>query len=174
MAIEIISKPKTKKFTWAKILLTIDVVLILASGGIYLYLNISSKQTSKKINEERDEISLLVSSNKELEKKALFYEKKINDFSKLFSEHQETSKIFTFLEKKTHPNIRFSKFDFSADKLSVTVSGEAKSFIDVGQQLLILKEEKSLKNINLSGLSLGEKGGVLFSLQLTFDSQVFK
>jgi hypothetical protein len=174
MAIEIISKPKTKKFTWAKILLTVDIVLVLAFGGIYLYFNISSKQTSKKIGEAQDEIILLVSSNRDIEKKALFYEKKINDFSKLFSEHQETAKIFTFLEEKTHPNVWFSKFDFSADKLSVVVSGQAASFVDVGQQLLILKGEKSLKNINLSGLSLGEKKGVLFSLQLTFDPQVFK
>lgn len=174
MAIEIMQKPKTKLPTWVKILLGAAIGFVLIAAGMYFYLDYSSKKVTREINDTQAQITALVNANRETEKRVLTYEAKINDFSSLVSSHQKTVNVLTFLEQKTHPEVMFKKLNFDAAKTVLSVEGKAASFTALGQQMLILKEEKVLKNINLSGIALSPKEGITFSLQLTFDSQIIK
>jgi hypothetical protein len=172
MAIEIIPKPK-KRFSWATILFAICIVLLLGLAGTYYYFYQSSDKISQNIR-DRENALIKTSSEKALEKKIILYEAKINTFAKLLSAHKKPLNIFNFLEEVCHPDVWLSDFELSSTKGMVIVSGKAKSFIALGQQLLIFKEVEYLKNVNLSEISIGEEGGVDFTLQLTFEPQVFK
>ncbi len=173
MPIEIIPKPKVKKFSWAFVLLVIVIVLLLGLGGSYYYLHTTSNKISEDIEEKK--IALIETpEEKALEKELLSQKAKISAFSRLLSEHQKPLNIFSFLEEVSHPDVWFPEFNFTSKGGVVTVSGEAKSFIALGQQLLILKELEILKDVKLSEISLAEEGGVDFALQLTFDPQILK
>lgn len=174
MAIEIIQKSKTKIPLWGKIFFGVSLVLALAAAGAYFYMNYSSQKTLQQIAETQGKIKSLVDANRDMENRVLTYQKKINDFGILLSAHQDTLNVFSFLEEKTHPEIQLTGFDFDASKMSLALKGEAKSFVALGQQILILKGENILKNITLSEIKLGEGGKVSFSLQLVFDSQIVK
>jgi len=173
MAIEITPKREIKKFFWPIALLSFCIILLLAFGISYLYLDKSLKEFSQEIqNKEKD----LVKSPSErlLEDELLLYESKINTFKELFSKHKKPLNVFDFLEQVCHPGVWFSDFDFSSSSEKITVSGEAENFITLGQQLLILKQAQGLKKVNLSEISMGEEGKVTFAFQLTLDSQIFK
>ena len=173
MAIEIIPRPKIKKFSWPVILLTICLILLLGLAGTYYYLYDSSKKLSQEI-QEKEKALIETDSERTLKEELLSIEGKINTFSKLLSRHKKPLNIFNFIEETCHPDVWFSGFNFDSTKAIVIVSGQAKSFVVLGQQLIILKEVENLKDINLSGISIGEEGGVDFTLQLTFEPQILK
>ncbi len=173
MAIEIAKKSKLKGPLWLYILLIAGVVLVLGLGGSYLYFYL----TSKSINQEIDELSQQIKKTpeeKELEDNILAKEKKIEDFKKLLAQHKKVLSVFSFLQEKTHPEVWLSDFDFKPDEAIVSVSAKSENFESVGQQIMTLREEDILKKINLSDLSTSEKGGVVFSLKLEFDPQIFE
>lgn len=173
MAIEIVPKPKIEKATWANVLLAISIVLLLALAISYFYFYRSSGKLSQDI-QEKEKVLEKTPSEKVLEEKLLLTEEKINNFGQLLSSHQKPLNIFNFLEEACHPDVWFSNFNFDTMKREATISGQAGSFIALGQQLLILKELENLKDINLSKISLGEEGEVDFALQLIFESQILK
>jgi len=173
MAIEITPKTQIRKIIWPIIFLIICIVLLLILFISYFYFSESSKKIFQDI-QEKERALLKTPSERLLEKELLAYESKISTFGRLLSGHQETLNVFSFLEQVCHPKVWFNKFDFNSSSKTVDVSGEAENFIALGQQLLILKEAELLKKVNLSGISIGEEGGVDFSLQLTFESQIFK
>lgn len=173
MAIEIIPKPKVEKISWATILLGFCIVLLIFLCISYFYLDKSSKNLSQDI-EEKGRALTKTPSEEALEEELLLYEAKINSFAKLLSGHQKPLNIFNFLEQICHPNIWLSDFNLSSGPGIVTISGQAESFVALGQQLVILKEIEVLKNINLSEIAISEEGKIDFALQLTFKPQIFE
>lgn len=175
MAIVVTPKPKIKAPIWIIVLLAFAIVAILGFLVSYFYLDRSIKKISEKIEEKERALKEIPSEEqKAMEDELLLYEAKIDGFGELLSEHKKTLNIFNFLERVCHPKIWFSKFNFDSGKGVIDVSGEAEGFIAVEQQILILKREISfLENINLSEISMGEEGGVTFTLRLTLDPQIF-
>ncbi|MDD2732108.1 MAG: hypothetical protein PHI53_02845 [Candidatus Pacebacteria bacterium] len=173
MAVEIISKPKPKKSFLQNVSFGVSVVLVLILIGSYFFLYQISKTTSKELNDKKD---MLVKwpSEKTLEDALVGYETKINNFKNLLSSHQKPINIFVFFEDVCHPDVWFSDFNFNSSSKAVSVKGEAKSFIAVEQQILILKQMEFVKDLKLSGVSINKGGKVDFSLQLTFVPQLFE
>ncbi len=173
MAIEITPIKKLNIPAWTIIVLLFCLVIFLGLGGAYFYFYQSSKKISQEI---RNKEEALINSPAEvaLEEDVLSKEKKINNFSSLILSHRKSVNVFSFLEKVSHPQISFNDFSFTSQKDIVGVKGEAASFIALGQQILILEKEGILRKINLSEVSISQEGKIKFSLQLTFDPQVFK
>ncbi len=173
MAIEITPRPKIKASLWAIILWSFCLVLLIVFIASYVYFEKESEKMVEDLKITASEKALA----QEIEKKSqelLLYQKKINDFGTLVSEHRKTENIFEFLERTTLPNVWFSDFNFDSSKNTVELSGQAESFVALGQQLRVLKKEKFLKNINLSKVSIGKEGEIDFSLHLTFGNQLYK
>lgn len=173
MAIEITPKPKIKAPLWAINLLILCLILLAALLVSYIYFKKASEKLTEDLKVTTAE-NILAQEIKERSQELSLYQKKIDDFGILISEHKKTVNIFEFLERTTHPNVWFSDFGFDSPKNMVEVSGQAESFVVLGQQLLIFKKEEVIKAINLSDVSIGEEGGVNFSLSLTFNNQIFK
>ena len=175
MAIEITPKQKLRTPAWATAILVVVLVLIAGLVASYLYLEAVTRGLVKSIGETETALKEIpTEEQKALEDELLLYEAKITNFGRLLAQHKETVNIFDFLEEVTHPRVWFSEFNFDSERQLITLSGGAESFVAVEQQILMLKEEPSLKNIILSEISMGEEGGIAFSLVLTIDPQIFE
>ena len=175
MAIQVIPKPKSTKISWSTGLLVVCAILFVALAGSYVYLYLVTVSNEKSIVAKENDIRNLEKANRPLREELLAYERKINAFIDLLSKHKKTINIFSFLESKTHPDAWFTKFDLDTEKAELKVGGEALDFVTVGQQLMVFQGDQIIKNVTLSGLSLGEEGtGVVFDLLLAFDPQIFK
>lgn len=173
MAIEITPRVQIKELIFPIIFLSVVVVVLLGLFASYFYFTISSKNISETI--QKKEVDLVkTSSEKLLENEMLLQESRINTFKGLLTEHRRSLNIFNFMEDVTHPDVLFTQFDLDTVTGAVNVSGTAKSFISLEQQLIILKGQEALSKVNLSEISIGEEGGVSFALQLTFGFQIFK
>lgn len=173
MAIEITPKKKIKIPIWSTILFGIAGVLLIISIVSYFYFEKSSKEMTKALEKTPQEAFLEEEIEKK-EKELGLYREKINTFGILLSRHQNTKNIFDFLEKTCLPNVWFSESEFDYLEGVVIVSGHTDNFVTLGQQILILKAEPLLKNVDLSEIFLAEEGGVDFSLQLNFNPQIFE
>lgn len=173
--VEIIPKPSTKHPFWFNFLFYCSIAFVLLSGLAFLWLN-WSYQKAMQIKTELEQALLQERKGFEaLEKEVLTYERKLNDFSLLLSDHKKPLNFFPILEKLTHPEVQFSQLNLNLKDNKAALSGRAKSFVALDQQLFILKKAPGLKDVELSTLSLeGEGGGVSFSLMLSLDPAIFR
>jgi len=109
-----------------------------------------------------------------LKKKVLTYKQKIDDFSLLLNQHQKTSKFFPFFENIIHPQVWFSSFSLDVKNAQVTVSGTAKSFKVLGQQLLIFQGNSLIKETKLSRISMSREGEIHFTFNLSLNPIIFQ
>ncbi|KPJ73638.1 hypothetical protein AMJ48_00160 [Parcubacteria bacterium DG_74_1] len=156
MAVEIIPKPAEKTPFLANILLFVSIVLLLATVLSYFFLSTSVKETNQTIQRlKEDAVKEKTPQNLALIEEMLGQQKKIEDFSFLLDAHEAGSNIFDYLESISHPKVWFSGFSFSSNEKGATVviGGQTDSFKSLGQQLLIFKEEKLIRDVTLSGVS---------------------
>lgn len=173
MAIEITPQPKIKTPIWTIILLVVDFLFLAGLLTSYFYFDSSSKKITELLKKSPQEI-FLEEQLKEKETELSLDEARINAFGKLLTDHRNTVELFNLLEKVSLPNVWFSKFDFNYTQQTIGISGQTDNFVNLWQQIDILKKEPLFKNISLTGVGVGKKGGVDFSLSLQFDSQVFQ
>ena len=173
--VEIIPKPAAKIPLWLNILFYFSIILLIGLISSYFVFNHFIKKSETALQNLEESLAKEKTSETQLlEKEILSYQKKIEDVDKLLTEHKLTSKVFEFLEKISHPKIQFSKFDFNLTGSQARVSGVTENFQTLGQQLLLLKKESLIKEVNLSEISLGKGEEVSFSLLLLLDPQIFK
>lgn len=174
MVIQIIPKQEEKSSSLKNILFYFSLILLLAVAASYFVLNNSQKKAEKDIQLLDQELAAAAASPEAaLEKEVLDYQKKINDFSSLLALHQYSSQIFPFIESITHPKVAFSDFSLEINKGSITLSGITDSFLTLDQQLTILKNEKLVKEVNLSDIAFEKDGRISFNFGLILDSQIF-
>jgi len=175
MAIEIIPKPKAKIPSWLNFLFYFSIVLLIASPSAYFALDYFLKKTEANLQTLEETLAKEKTPQEiALENRVLGHQKKTRDFSWLINQHLYSSKFFAFFQKICHPKVWFSQIslDFKASQL--VVSGEAETFLVLGQQLQIFKQENLIKSVNLARISMGREGGVDFSFNLLLDPIIFK
>ncbi len=173
--VEIIPKPKEKKFSWQNIFFYLSLVLLLITVLTYFILNNSLKKAETNLKNLEETLAKGKTAEEiDLEKSVLVYQRKIEDFSRLINQHILSSKFFEFIEKNSHPQVWFSKLDLNPISGEVKISGKAESFAVLDQQLQIFSKNPSVKNLNLVNLGIGKEGGADFSLNLTLDPNLFK
>ena len=179
MAIEIVSKPKTKSPSWATAIFAFSILILIALAASYFYFDRSARELSGQI-QEKDSAIKETPEERGKREDATAKAAKINSFSQLLATHKKPENVIAFVQKITHPQVWFSNFSFSAKDLTVTMQGRSANFVTLGQQLLILEalqKTNVLKGVKLSGVSMSGQegaGAVGFSLQLTLDPQILK
>jgi hypothetical protein len=171
---EIIPKPKKREFPLEVIFLYLSIFIFVAT--VIFSFNLWSKERAKKreISQIEEKISSLKTPEvKKAEEEVLKYQEKILDFSKIIEDHLLLSKIFPYLEQKTHKKIYFSKMDLDSEKSTIFLSGQSPDFYVLAQQLEILKSDPSLK-VQLKEANLGKEGKVDFKIEITFDKSILK
>jgi len=170
---EIIPKETPKIPPW------LDVLFYL-SAGLLIFVFISfflisqSIKSSEKLSASLDEqINDENSKSAELKNEILVYQKKIQDFSSVINGHVDNLNLFSFIQKQCHPRVWFRNFSLDARGASVRVSGEAEGFQELGQQIIIFRDEPMIKSVNLGSVSMEKGGKVSFDLSLSFDPSIF-
>jgi len=156
MAIEIIPRGEIKLPFWLIVLGVFAIILLIGFLGSYLYLEISIKKMSQEIQEKELILTPLIEAIEKKEEELNPIEKKIDDFGELLQKHKIPLNIFNFLEKICLP------------------SGHTNTFVTLEQQILVLKQDPFVKSLNISGVSINEKGEIDFTFLLVFASQIFK
>jgi hypothetical protein len=97
---------------------------------------------------------------------------RLTNAKSLLSSHQALSNLFAALENTTLQSVRFSNFTFGVgdqNALTVTMSGEAKSFSDIALQSQVFNKTTYFKNLVISGLTVEPTGYVAFNAAMTID-----
>ncbi len=172
MAIEITPTSKIKKTLLVNILLSFCLILLIVFIISYFALGAYQKKLSKELFALEKALEKTAEEQR-LEKEIFDYQKKIKDMGILLDHHKFASNLFDFLEKVTHPKVWFSSFSLNLESAVVNLSGQSDNFEILGQQILILKKQEIIKNIDVSKISIAREKGVEFQLQLIFDPKIF-
>lgn len=174
MAIEVIpKKAEAKPLSLLSVLFSLSLVLLVISFLVSLLLFLFRENSIGILQDiEAKIVEKGTVQEKAEEGKIFLYQKKINDFSRLLNLHQSNLKFFVFLESLTHPRVFFSKADLGIREGKVSLSGAAQNFEALGQQVYIFQE--SGLNVDLTKVSIGEKGEINFALEVAFDQAQFK
>lgn len=145
--------------------------IILASGGLYFYQGIMTKNITKMENDlnlaknrfEPSKISQLQ-----------VLDKRLQSANTILSNHIAISPIFKALQAITMKTVRYTKFSYDFDnnkdsKVVVKMSGLAVGYRSVALQSDLLTKNKSFIDPVFSNLSLDDKGNVLFDLEFSVD-----
>ena len=173
--VEIIPKPIPKLPFWQTFFSYFAIILLVLSLLSYLFLHFSLQKTSQILGNLEETLAReKTPAEIALETKVFGYQKKIATFSQLMTERKKSSKIFPFLEKICHPQVWFQRVNLSLETLQVEISGESENFQVLGQQLLILKKEPLIKDLNLSKIAFGKEGKANFTISFTFSPAILK
>ena len=173
--IEIIPKPAAKLPLWQNILFYISIAVLLAVFLSYFIFDHSLKTSLQNLKNLEETLARgKTPAEIALEEETFGYQKKIRDFSSLIKSHLFASNFFTFFEKVSHPKVWFSQISLNPGEGRVALLGQAENFSVLGQQILILKQEPLIKNLDLVSLSIGKRGRVDFTLNLFLDPKIFR
>lgn len=172
MAIEVnqIKGPGERKPLF--VLLVFLLVLVIFSG-IYGYLFLKKKDINQKLENRESEIKLILNTRKEKEDKVNSDIKNISDFKKIFDNHKNVVRVFSIVENLSHPYVWFPSFNFQVESGTINLSGIARDFTSVGQQIMILKNIPGIKNVTVSGIQ-GIENGVAFNISFNIDTQILR
>lgn len=171
--IEIIPKTQIGRPAKKGLLVPISVALLLiAVAGLFILKNIA-QQTKEELNNLEAIFQETESQEKALEKEVLNFRKKINNFSLLLKNHLTASKFFPVLEEIAHPEIQFKTLDLKPREKKAVILGTTEEFINLAEQLLILKNREETKNFKLNKLGISQEK-VEFEIEISLPPDLFK
>lgn len=173
--VEIIPKEIEEVASWQRILFYSLVVVIIALIAFYFMLFFNHREAEEKLHELDGKLEEIQKPEKlELESKVVGYKQKIDEVNPYVDNHIVTSKAFVLLEDLTHPQVFFRETYIHPLDDEVKLSGVTNSFISLGQQLNILQEDDSVREVKLSSVSINDKNEIEFGLGVYLDKEVFK
>lgn len=95
---------------------------------------------------------------------------RIEAAQELLNSHRAVSPVFDVLEKKTLESVRFKDFNFTAAPgglVTVSMTGEAKSFNAVALQSDVFGTERSFRDPVFANFNLNDSGDVIFNFTAT-------
>ncbi len=173
MAIEVQTKSKEKENLGKNIFSTICgiIIFLLIISFVYFYFIIPKIEQS--IETKNREINIMKSERDFSEEEVLSYKSKIESWKRVFVSHKDSSAVFRMIEGLTHPQVWFPSLNADIEKGEIRLSGKTRSFVALGQQMIIFKKNELIKEINLSEILIDEEG-ISFSLFISIDSRVLQ
>lgn len=141
-------------------------MLVLAFYGGLFFLNRAQKEAQETLIANIEEKTSAI--RPETLREIFLLEKRLTTIKTLITNHTVPSRIFDFLEERTHPHVRFINFTLTGNSRTVTVDGETVSYQALTQQIGILERDPQIEEVQFGGLSLGSTNVVLFQLTIIF------
>lgn len=169
--VEIIPKQKLEYPAWTQALFFAGILFLLAViGGFFLMLKLQGRA-----QKELESIQGVLAQEKtpeesRLEQSVFRYKDKFNDFAQLVTERNDVRPVFDFLEAYTHPQVVFTTFTVEPKLGTIKLVGATKDFRTLQEQMVIFQNREELAGLNLSNIVLGERGGVIFQLEMKFSN----
>ena len=105
--------------------------------------------------------SAKVSRNVEVEKEVSMFSKKLEDLEKLLQNHVYSSRVFSLIERTTHPKVQFTRFELNVVKGGVIMDGVTSNYRTLGEQMIAFGNDSRIKEFKVSGIRLenDDRGG---------------
>lgn len=84
-----------------------------------------------------------------------------------------TSKVFEFLEKKTHPKAQFTDFSFRTSTGEVILGGATESYKTFGEQFYVLENDENISALRIVNITLGKSGQVVFNISFKLAASLY-
>lgn len=169
-------KPKQLPPTWPKGLLTFALIIFLFAGGVWLGLDYWNKNKESQLTVLEDEFQNLRDSFAlEQEQEVVLFEKKLNNLSKLLTNHIYFSKVLNVLEQLTHPQIYYTNLDFSEEKNLLTIEGVAKNQRALSEAVSgLVNHPEEIKAVAVREMKLVKDKDLTFSLYVFIQPGLLK
>jgi hypothetical protein len=164
---------KKKKTGFVGILaISLFITSIIISGGVYFY-KIMLKSEIQSLE------SQLSDAEKNIDKKTIsemtLFAQKLQITKSILVKHQVVSNFLKELSSSTISSVQFTDFNYGEIKnnvLMVSLKGKAANYASVALQENVLSQNKYFKSVEVSGLSLNDKGFVAFDFNIAVDPQI--
>ncbi|MCX8015989.1 MAG: hypothetical protein N2692_01655 [Patescibacteria group bacterium] len=160
---------KKRSGGWLGRLLTLSIILLIISLGLYFIAVFYQNYLNKNISDLNNKIKSLSNEISETDRREVlgFYSQLIN-LKALLSNHLYSSKIFERLELITHPKVAFSAFSYDYKNKTLKIDGYSNNLEFLAQQMLAFQKVSEFNKVNLSNVRIaGDK--VTFAFEITFN-----
>lgn len=139
-------------------------------GGAFFY----KKSLVGGIADLEEQQSMVFSvEDKELAAKIVDFDQGAALAQSLLENHIYSTNFFDKLSSFTVPGVQWLTLDFIKSSDSVSMKGVSLDYSNLAKQMLAL-EEGGFSNVKISGILLGETGGVTFSAAFNFDPKILQ
>lgn len=147
--------------------------LLVVIGGFFL-----TAQFQSRAQKELERIQGVLAQGKTqeettMEQSIFRYRDKFNDFATIVQERNDVRPVLKFLEEYTHPKVMFTTLSVEPTVQMLKLAGSTQDFRTLQEQMAILQNREELTSLVLSNIVLGERGQVIFQLELGFASSFF-
>lgn len=147
--------------------LVIFLISLLILAGLYFYergIKTDIKKMAQEIEKQKEEF------DPALINELISVSKNIEAAKTVVREHQVVSPIFALLQENTLSQMYFQKF--SENKNLIALEGEAKDYLEVVKQVLVLKTNPLVQEIKFSKLAKGNKDKISFALEISLKPEI--
>ena len=165
--VEIIPKQKLEYPLWTQALFFGSMLfLLVVIGGFFLTLSLQGR--AQKALESIQGVLAQGKTPEEarLEQSIFRYRDKFNDFASLATERNDVRPVFEFLEAYTHPRVVFTTLNLEPTVRALKLVGATQDFRTLQEQMAIFQNREELGGLAISNIVLGEKGQVVFQLEI--------
>lgn len=150
----------------------VSLLLLAAVIGAFFYLGYSIDRKNEEANEISAQAALAKSKDeKALETKIFLAQQKLSDFSGLIAERKTGAGFFGKFETLVLPEIYFSECKLDLKQMTAGLTGHAKSFQSLGQQILAFENSQdTVASVKLGKVEINSEGGIDFEVQLGIES----
>jgi hypothetical protein len=143
------------------------LLLAIVVGGFFYVRYLTGQSNIELAALEDQSTKMKTEQEKNLEASVDLARRRLADFSTVISARQSAARVFTEFENLVLPGVYFSKLGLDFSKLSLSLSGQGKSFIDVGRQAMKFESAKGvLKSAAFPRIAASDKGGVSFEADI--------
>ncbi len=93
-------------------------------------------------------------------------EERLKNFRTLLDSHVVSTGPLALLERLTHPQVRFTNFNFTPGDRKLDLTGEAASYGVLARQIVFFEGEPLIERVEFGGLSLGQTNVINFKASL--------
>jgi len=171
--VEIIpQKPKISLPTW-RWPLWLSIALFFSSIAAFIFLKVYLAQIQAEIININNQIKTEAAKvNIDDENTVAHLSDSLNVFSNLVSNHSYFSNVFDVISSLTYQKVVFTKFDADRETGIIQLKGTAQNYTALAKQMVALRENAYVKNLEVKGINFGTNG-LEFELLAGVDSQLF-
>lgn len=146
------------------IVLALFVITAAAYGGLF-FLNRAQNRVRQEL---KTEVTQKIDDLSQDANQIFTLENRLNSLQTVLAGHVFSSKVFQFLETRTHPQVRFTDFILQESPDQVSVGAETTGFVALAQQIFILQGDPQVNSVSFGGLSISERNFLEFRLIIAF------
>ncbi len=171
--VEIIpQKPKISLPTW-RWPLWFSITLFFLSVAAFIFLKVYFSQIQAEIININNQIKTEAAKvNADDENTIVHLNDSFNAFSDLVSNHSYFSNVFDVISSLTYQKVVFTKFAADREGGLIQLKGTAQNYTALAKQMVALRENANVKNLEVKGINFGTNG-LEFELLAGVDSQLF-